>query len=101
MAANIPTNDDLKGMFDELKEMILESHEKLKLPPASSVGWQDTKKICDDTGLDRNTLFLYKNREWLKFEEDYYQLGKKYFWRVESIRALLSGQKDVPKESGD
>lgn len=101
MTVNIPTTEDLKQMFEELKKVIDESHEKLKPAPALSVGWQDTNKICEDTGLDRNTLFLYKEREWLKPDEDYYQLGRKYFWKVESIRTLLSGQKDLTKKSGD
>ena len=95
MSLTIPTIEEMKRMFDELRADLLESHEKLKPTPALSVGWQDTNKICEDTGLDRGTLFLYKEREWLKPEEDYYQLGRKYFWRVESIRNLLSGQKDL------
>jgi len=92
---NMPSLEDLEKMFEELKVMILESQEKLKPPTALSVGWQDTNKVCEDTGLDRSTLFLYKEREWLKPDEDYYQLGRKYFWRVESLRNLLSGQKDL------
>jgi|GEM_PF-5194410 len=99
--ANIPTNEEMERMFEELKAAILESQEKLIPAPALSVGWQDTNKICDDTGIDRSTLFLYKEREWLKPDEDYFQLGRKYYWRVESIRALLSGKKDLSKKSGD
>jgi len=99
--ANIPTNEEMERMFKELKIAILESQEKLKPEPVLSVGWQDTKKICEDTGLDKNTLYLYRDRDWLKLKEDYFQVGKKYFWRVKSIRALLSGQKDVSKKSGD
>ena len=99
--ANIPTNEEMEKMFEELKAVILESQEKLKPTPTLSVGWQDTNKICEDTGIDRSTLFLYKEREWLRPDEDYFQLGRKYYWRVESIRALLSGKKDVSKKSGD
>lgn len=96
MTVNIPSSDEIKGMFEELKNIILNSQEQPKSNSDTSVGWQDTNKICEDTGLDRSTLFLYKEREWLKPNEDYYQLGRKYFWRVESIRTLLSGQKDLP-----
>lgn len=100
MAVNIPTTDEIRGMFEELKAIIEDSHEKLKPAPALSVGWQDTNKICEDTGIDRGTLFLYKERKWLKPDEDYYQLGRKYYWRVESVRLLLSGKKVLPKKRG-
>jgi len=95
MSLTIPTSEEMKRMLEELKAALLESHEQLKPIPTPSVGWQDTNKICEDTGLDRSTLFLYKEREWLKPKEDYYQLGRKYFWRVESMKNLLSGQKDL------
>ena len=95
MSLTIPTSEEMKRMLEELKADLLESHERLKPTPTPSIGWQDTNKICSDTGLDRSTLFLYKEREWLKSDEDYYQLGRKYFWRVKSIRNLLSGQKDL------
>lgn len=93
----ISSDEELKKMFDELKISLLENQEKLKPTLASSVGWRDTNKICEDTGLSRATLILYKEREWLKPNEDFYQLGRKYFWRVESIRSLLSGQKELPE----
>lgn len=103
MAVNIPTTEELKGMFDDLKAMIKDTQRNTGQSLASdiSVGWQDTNKICADTGIDRSTLFLYKSREWLVSEKDYYQLGRKYYWRVESVRQLLSGQKILPKESWD
>lgn len=101
MAVNIATIEDLQGMFDEVKIMIRETQKNTSQgrKTSVSVGWQDTNKICEETGIDRSTLFLYKEREWLKREEDYNQLGRKYYWRVESVRNLLSGQKELPKQS--
>jgi len=101
MSLTIPTSEEMKRMLEELKAALLESHEQLKPIPTPSVGWQDTNKICEDTGIDKNTLYLYRDREWLRPDEDYFQLGRKYYWRVNSIRDLLSGKKVLPKKVGD
>lgn len=94
MAVTIATLEDLKALFDQLTEELVSIRRRIEEGEKETIGFWNTKKLHNETGIPTSTLHLWRKNGWLKEGKDYTLMSGRYLWRVASIRELIEKGKD-------
>jgi len=94
MAAHIPTFEDIKALFDQLSSELHSIKVQIKDSDKETVGFWNTKKLNEETGIPASTLHLWRKNGWLKEGKDYSLMSGRYLWKITSIRKLIEEGRD-------